>query len=282
MEKLKLIFIAGIMGRSGTNYLARLLLNHPDVVRPRGHWELPLFDVSEYFVSFHTAFLQRRKAGRIDHSFKEFARSFGEGLMSELQERVLHPADHAKFLLHKNPATLGIEYFEHFFPKGKLIFLIRDGRDNLNSLLGVAGFADKGWHPKRYAHIALFSRKWAHSAQRMLNYATTPEKHCIVVKFEDIYREPNVILSQLSKYIGLHKDPQWLEKATNMTVKGSSFYTKVDSSFAEIATGGTEWEEIPKTEQFQPVGRWKNSWSALEKRLFFRIAGRELKALGYG
>lgn len=273
-----LIFVAGIMARSGTNFVGRMLLSHPDVCRPHGHWELPLLDVAEKFAEFHSAFIRRRgRAGRLAYSLDEFARSFGAGLMDLLAERVA-PEERTDYLLHKNPGTVGIEHFHRFFPGAKLIFLVRDGRDNVNSLMVAAGFRKKRLSLKRVYYFYKYSQAWAASARRIRSYSAAA--NCPVIKYEELNGSPEEGLRRIAEYVGLDITPAWIEEAANIPVSGSGFYRSAGEAVAEDP-GATNWRKVPKTASFKPVGRWRDSWSRLEKMIFQKVAGRELKALGY-
>jgi hypothetical protein len=296
VERPDLIFISGIMRRSGTNYIARLLLGHRDVCRPEGHWELPLFEAAGVFSEFHETFLHRgprgrlikfwasfrqvRHPNRLNYSIEDFARCFGEGLMSLLVERVPVESRASRYLLHKNPGTEGIEHFRRFFPDAKLIFIVRDGRDNVNSLMVAAGFKERRWNVMRWITFCRFAREWARSAQRVLNYSARPESNCIVVRYEELYSDSEKVLKQMSEYLDLPIYAEWLNQGSEITVTGSGFYRASGAMVVESA-GETNWRAVSKTNEFKPVGRWRTSWSWLDKFLFAKIAGRALKELGY-
>ena len=277
----RLIFVAGVMGRVGTNYLGRLLLAHPEVDRPAGHWELPLLDVADGFTELHSRFVGRRSPGRVPFSSDDFARCFGDGLERLLATRLLDPKENGRFLLHKNPSTLGIDRFRAFFPDAKLILLVRDGRDNVNSLLRAAGFRDaRWWSPRRLAYLCQYSRKWASSARRIRAYAASDADH-LVVTFESLHERPAAVLREIAEYVGLPISDAWLAEANSMPVKGSGFYG-APAAVAGPSASNTNWNEVPKDGSFQPVGRWRRQWSRLDVALFNWIAGRELAELGYG
>ena len=65
-----LLFIAGVTGRTGTNYLGRLLLDHPEVYRPTGHWELTLFEAAEEFHAFYDRYRSTR-GDRVPFSYDD-------------------------------------------------------------------------------------------------------------------------------------------------------------------------------------------------------------------
>jgi hypothetical protein len=274
-----LVFIAGSTARSGTNFLGRLLLAHPDICRPVGHWELPLLDVADQFVAFHSAFLRRRREGRLRYSLDEFGRCFGDGLLRLLASQVDPEARPSKYLLHKNPGTLGIEYFRTFFPDGKLIFLVRDGRDSVNSLLVAAGFGQRR-SVRRHLDFYHYTRSWADSARRIQAYAASPGANCMLVKFEDLHRDPAASLRRIAEYLEVDAPREWLAAAKDLPVKGSGFFRQTERGAAEDP-GQTYWKDVEKTERFKPVGRWCTSWSRLDRAIFNAIAGRSLAGFGY-
>jgi hypothetical protein len=274
-----LAFVAGSTARSGTNFLGRLLLNHPEICRPAGHWELPLLDVADEFVAFHTAFLKRRRKGRLCYSLDDFGRCFGDGMLRMLASQVEPPARSAKYLLHKNPSTLGIEYFRTFFPDGKLIFLVRDGRDSVNSLLVAAG-ARTARGLRRRVNFYHYTRSWASSASRVLAYVAAPGADCLLVKYEDLHREPAAVLERIAEYLEIAAPREWLDAANSLPIKGSGFFRPSSDGAAENA-GQTYWKDVQKTNRFKPVGRWCASWSKLDKAMFNALAGRQLAELGY-
>jgi hypothetical protein len=276
-----LLFVVGIMGRVGTNYLARLLVAHPEVCRPRGHWELPLLDAADEFADFHARFCSRREPGRLDYSFDEFAACFGRGLFDLLVERTDGAAASARYLLHKNPATLGLDRFRAFFPDAKVLLLVRDGRDNVNSLLRAAGFGEcRWWNLRRIAYLFQFSRKWARSARRMLSFLDADDD-CLLVRYEEVHASPETLLTRVAEFAGLDVPAEWLRGSQDLPVTGSGFLSATgDPSAAE--PGRTNWAVVPKTRAFQPVGRWRGSWSRLDLLIFDAVAGREMKRLGYG
>lgn len=278
---LALVFVAGAMERVGTNYIGRLLLAHPEVCRPEGHWELPLLDVAAEFEQTHSQFLGRRAEGRLDYSFERFARCFGDGLMQLFVERAVDVTSTTRFLLHKNPSTRGLDRFRAFFPDARLILLVRDGRDNVNSLLRAAGFRDSSsWSPRRLAYLAIYARKWALSARRILD-CLERDDDCLLVRYEALHGAPMQTLREIASYAGLALSDEWLAAADSLPVTGSSFYGS-EETFKSLVDSNTNWRPERKTSSFKPVGRWREHWSRLDRRVFERIAGPELRALGYG
>jgi len=224
-----------------------------------------LLDVVDRYEAFHRAFLARREAGRLDYTFAEFATAFGSGLVALLGDRVPSRPEGAR-LLHKNPGTLGIEQFDAFFPDAKLIFLLRDGHDVVNSQLAVLG------SKFRKRDIAMLARDWSNSAKRILDYAGSS----LQVRYEDLCASPTDELRRIARFVDLDEDEQWLLAEAAEEVRGSTHLR----SGAE-SPGHASWAAEPKTEAFNPVGRWRTSWSAADRFVFDRFAGAEMARLGY-
>jgi hypothetical protein len=71
-------------------------------------------------------------------------------------------------------------------------------------------------------------------------------------------------------------DSQTLDSVENAEVVGSSFFGPTGREDAKKPI----WTPSPRTEAFQPIGRWK-TWNAFQKIAFKRIAGDQLIAFGY-
>jgi hypothetical protein len=64
----------------------------------------------------------------------------------------------------------------------------------------------------------------------------------------------------------------WAE-LNRLPVKGSSFFTREDGEM-DFSDG------VQKTEDFKPLGRWKN-WTSKQKSIFESEAGEAQAAIGY-
>src|SRR5262245_37438209 len=130
--------LLGILPRSGTNYLSKLLSFHPDVrhIPPNGtsgeiglmaginHWKEAVKAFDRGFVNPGYPKTQIR--------FEDFAKHIGQSWIDYLVDRFQVPPGHV-FL--KEPCVWGLEYFFDLLPSAKLIILLRDGRDQAASMM---------------------------------------------------------------------------------------------------------------------------------------------------
>src|SRR4029450_11031710 len=123
----------GILPRSGTNFLWDLLLIHPDCTRARTPVNEDLFlDHSDDLVAFVSTV---RAAGDPiwgtfgpDTTDRLYA-AIGDGLLSFLW------TDQDRRLLSKSPSVRHLDRFFSFFPRARLLILVRDGRAVLQSAM---------------------------------------------------------------------------------------------------------------------------------------------------
>ncbi len=125
------------------------------------------------------------------------------------------------------------------------------------------------------------ARDWAAAVKRISSFDEEFKKsrfasQYMILRYEDIYQNPRPMAERVFAFMEVPCDGAILDAVENAEVVGSSFYGKSGQEDARKPN----WLPTPKTEAFQPLGRWK-SWSALQRNLFKRIAGRELIRMGY-
>jgi hypothetical protein len=98
----------------------------------------------------------------------------------------------------------------------------------------------------------------------------------LILRYEDVYKESRRMAERIFAFMEAPCDAEILTAVEAADVVGSSFYDKTRKENAVKPN----WTPTPKTEAFQPIGRWKG-WNALQKNLFKRIAGNDLIRMGY-
>lgn len=272
------VFILGVLPRSGTNYLSRVLRCHADLAASaRSLWEFPHLRKSDPLL--------------------EYARSMaGSSKLPELTERdVLAMVGDAWLewaavglpegcrLVLKDPSVRHLERFFSFFPRSLLLVLMRDGRDIASSSLR-ADFAApprvEALRPRTYPRafrspVAGLARRWAAASREVRGFLETPEARsgARAVRFEDLVREPEREVERILRFLGLSPDRFRWEEFADLGVRGSSFVGDRE--------GTIDWRDQPTTAAaFDPVGRWR-SWSARDVRRFAAAASGELARWGY-
>ncbi len=140
------------------------------------------------------------------------------------------------------------------------IYLYRDGRDV------AASFRKAIIGPKHIYHIANEWKSDQQAARDVLNIVG--EARVVSVKYEQLIKEPELVLSELSEKLGLKYNPKIM-----------SFYNSAESF--NTASAGKMWENLTKPIIRDHYGMYKDELSDEDILLFDRIAGDELYNLDY-
>ena len=133
--KPKICFILGINQRSGTNFIYRLLGEHPSCAASGPIWEDHFLRHSKMLIDYANALFKswnpiwevEKKIG----GQEMLLRHFGDAIEHFLRLQVIRDSPHQippKLLLTKTPNVIGLDNFFDLFPGAYLILLVRDGR----------------------------------------------------------------------------------------------------------------------------------------------------------
>jgi len=267
------VFILGIMPRSGTHYLMSLLCLHPDCVQsiiPEDGL-VTMSNILMQYVVRNT--LQWQLTGDFPEieADRLLTEELGKGLISFLQRagsrtnEVLERerANGVKYLVTKTPNVKNLKNFFKLFPKEKLLILVRDGRDVVESNhLSFKYSREKA------------TREWAKAAQdisRMQQKWNKEGREFLVVKYEELYQNTESEMKKILFFLGLEVLKYDFDKALDVQVIGSSVFQR---------DGEVSWQPLKKTKEFNPLSR-SAGWSRLQHERFNWLASNELKLLGY-
>ncbi|MCB0490443.1 MAG: sulfotransferase [Cyclobacteriaceae bacterium] len=250
---LRFVMVVAPYQRSGTNFLGRLMLQHPDITRPIGAWEIPFMELDDQLRKIRTAF-RTTLPGRHTYEMSDFRYAFGSGFANVLRNRVPCEEKERAVMLIKHVSPRGVEHFFEMIPDGKLIFLVRDGRDTVTSLL-AAHFRERRGRFFRPDLAYRYAKRWRQNTMILKRAKEKFLDRALIVRYEDLVADEFTQLRRIGDYIGLFFDQQTLDLAKNLPVKGSSFAPKDGVR--------SVWRDREKTSDFKPVGRWK-SLSKLE------------------
>jgi hypothetical protein len=257
------IFIQGIMPRSGTNFLTRLIALHPDCQHPAPIMEDLLLHRAHLLVRFADQVWKAWHNHKgwdvpaLEH--KRLLRALGNGLVAFLQEKIEAPR-----VVTKSPQVYHLEHFFDLFPQAKLIVLVRDGRSVVAS--GMRSFDWK---------FEVGVDRWKTAADHVIRFVGGPtDKSCyLCLKYEDLHQDLNAQLPRLLEYLELDSARYDFEAAARLPIVGSSEGRLPDRR-------QVSWEPVRKTDAFQPLERWRQ-WPGEQLRHFERLAGEQLLQLGY-
>jgi hypothetical protein len=152
-----------------------------------------------------------------------------------------------------------MDVLHRLFPNAKFIHLVRDGRDVALSIMHTS------WGPSNLTRAAEDWRRkleLAHKMAAMLPGAT------LEIRFEDLVRDPAVILARICKFLGEEYEPQMLQ-----------YHESARERMPEVSM---KWHQNSVTEVNQDkVFEWKTRMSKADRAVFQDVAGPVLETFGY-
>jgi protein-tyrosine sulfotransferase len=271
------VFVHGILPRSGTNYLSRVLRCHPDLAAsPRKVWEFPHLRKSDPLVTYARSMARSRKLPELAE--EDVLRLVGDAWL----EWAGAGLPEGKRLVLKDPSVRNLDRFFGFFPRSYLLILVRDGRDVACSSLRAGFAAPQRFHPLRprtyrrifVGRIEELARRWAAASAEIRAFLETLDAgaRCRPVRFEDLVRQPEREVGAILEFLALPAERFRWDAFAELGVRGSSFVGD--------RKGSVDWSDR-RPEAFDPVGRWR-AWSARDVRRFASVASAELAHWGYG
>ena len=257
------IFIHGVSPRSGTNYLWDLLLLHPDCGAGRHPVREDLFlDNANLLTTFTTATREAwdPRWGYFEDDIEaELRASIGDGLISFLW------TDKEKRLVTKNPSVRNLGLFFDFFPRARLVILMRDGRSVVESCMRTFGW-----------DFDTATRKWSAAAEEIRAFMTTAASSGLsyrLVAYEELVDDVEHSLGRLFDDLQLDKELYDFAAARTLPVRGSS-------AFFGAGKSTVHWDPVPRDEDFDPRERWRQ-WSSPQHERFNWVAEDLLRYFGY-
>ncbi|BAQ64665.1 sulfotransferase [Geminocystis sp. NIES-3709] len=261
---MKTVFIIGIGGRSGTNFLQSLLLLHPNCTKysktPPEDW---LIADSSFLVSY-----AETVSSRLENYWPEIKRnelrnqllySLGKGLLDTITGD-----DPDKFYITKTPSTQCLDNFFELFPDSKLIILIRHGKDMTESR--VKSF---NWDYQKAME------NYRDSGQRILDFQQqwkSKSNNFLIVKYENLVNHTKIECDRIFNFLGLPPNLVTEKALNSLPVIGSSTH-KGDKDYVH-------WEPIYDKTGFDPLARSSN-WTEELHQQFEEICSDVSKKLGY-
>lgn len=269
-----IIFILGIMPRSGTHFLWHLLGLHPDCDKSAIP-EDGLVSKSDFlarYVNLNYHVWQSEGDLPAIPAKELLMESLGEGLKIFLQRARIaadqlstgQAAKQAKYLVTKFPQVTSIDKFFRLFPREKLLILVRDGRDLVESI--NVSF--------RYSREEAI-RDWARAARRIVafekRWADAKDQYCIV-KYEELYTNTEQEMRKIMNFLELDAVNYDFKEALNLPVVGSSVFKRGE--------GDVHWTPVSKTHDFNPLSRTA-AWTRRRHERFNWLAKEELLLFAY-
>lgn len=260
------IFILGILGRSGTNYLHDLLRLHPDcTIREPPIWEDSLLFHAGSLSSYcKTVFGYWKQAWSLEEEQELLLyQCLGNGILE-----FLNINNNGKRIVTKTPTVENIDLFFKLFPQSPLLIIIRDGRAVVES--AIRSF------PMEFEQTA---RLWTRNARLIDRFVQTHSdalgKKFLLIKYEDLVQNAGEEMRKIIRFLDLDEAEYDFNAAQNLPVRGSSSYKGDKSNEKNL-----RWDPLQKDANFQPLERFRH-WSKARHQRFNWLACAELNAFGY-
>ncbi len=161
-------------------------------------------------------------------------------------------------------------------PRSRLLFLLRDGRDVVDSELaanrpgawvsrdfpGVQGISDAA----KLDFVTQSAHKWLWRTEAVQRAYAAHPGHKLLVRYEDLRREPARYLSQIFQWLGLDADPETVAAVTER------------HSFERVPAGHRGPDQFFRA---ATPGLWRANLTAREGDAVSEILGPKLRELGY-
>jgi hypothetical protein len=179
-------------------------------------------------------------------------------------------------VLIKEPnGSHGAELLMSLVPRARLVFLLRDGRDVIDSLLDARG--GDGWvatpnmdlddPAERLAYVRRQARLWLNCTNAVQSaYAAHPEQARWMLRYEDLRTNTLETLRPLVGWLGLRRD----DAALRASIEANAF----EALPRRLRGPGT-----PR--RAATPGLWRQNLTAAEREAVLAIIGPKLVELGY-
>jgi len=257
------VFISGILQRSGTNFLQDLLLLHADCCTG-GIFEDYLIPSSPLLMQFLSTLTESWDPNWFTEPRSAIRRKLGHALGRALLKFFCDDRQVARYLVMKTPSTLHLQSVFELFPTARVLVIVRDGRDVVES--GIRTF---GWNWECAV------RQWRDSAARILTSLAHPSvgSRTLLIRYEDLLADTPREMTRIIEFLGLEPARYDFTATDRLAVRGSC-------EFGRRTGCNVGWEPVPRTAVFAPVGRHR-VWTARKQQRFAWLAGEASHQLGY-
>lgn len=282
-------------GRSGSTWFLNLLGSHSDVVPMHEPWLG--HHLAPYALFMHSPddpddfFSWMRRTFRDDPDYffsMEFSDRWRPLLRELILQRLEDHVDYARplrrsadpdlrLLIREPNASWAAETIIGLLPRSRMIFLVRDGRDVLDSL--IDGYQPGGWLSERTPRVSVTAEKRAYF---MESHATAwVETMEAVQRAFDAHRQEDRLLVRYEELLGdtprvLNGVLRWLGLEASVKL--------VDEIVARHAFAGVPEDQKGRRRPKRAAtpGLWREHFTANEQMRVERLMGAKLSQLGYG
>lgn len=275
------IILIGQRVRSGTNFVASTLFQHPQVITippDNSTGELNLFIDRAIKYNVFDKVVNKSSGPEIDDKHIFFQHYGNLWIQLLLNKYKISPN---KTVFIKSPFIENWDLWRLAFPNAKIILLSRDGRDNVISSV-VAGNDKRSWHSfkiflKKRINFYLgrtfvsSARHWAKTAD--IFHEIQENKLLKKFRYEELNNSKEKI-HELFKFCELDTEDEIIERSLKAPVVGSSWGVQTKSM------AKPNWTPDKDKKKYKFSKKW-DKWGVLKRTTFKIIAGKRLVKLGF-
>ena len=184
-----------------------------------------------------------------------------------------YDADNPRLLLKEVAGAHAAPLVMSLFPASKMVFLVRDGRDVVDSQ--TAANQPGGWLPvtgwttpdERIEFVRRRARTWVGDVTAIEKaFRAHPAERRKMVRYEDLLAAPAENVIELIDFLGVRRHERWLERAVEV------------NAFESVPA-----EQKGPTKFFRSAtpGAWRNNMTEEETAILHDVMGNKLRELGY-
>lgn len=268
------VFVVG-SPRSGTTWLQRILLCHPQLC---GGQESHFFSAASGFIYPFIAATSNRPVGLPAY----WSEADIAAAMIELWQRTMLPlierSPDAHFLIEKTPDhAICMASIIELLPAARFIHMIRDSRAVSASLMAASKGWGRNWAPKDAREAALCWGRHVSTA-RNEGQKVGPDRYTEIF-YEDLAADAVGESTRIFKFIGVDVSPEQVENYVN----SQRFDVQKASSGTPIPTV-TQSGNKTEPEGFFRSGKpdsWRGDLSLYQKLVIWRFTRKLMAELGY-
>jgi hypothetical protein len=193
----------------------------------------------------------------------------------QVAERDAHVSEPVVIVKEPN-GSHGAEFMMSLLPRARLIFLVRDGRDIIDSLIDgmtKGGWLDKGYMQRmetaedRLAFATSEARAWLERTNVVEHaYEAHPPERRWKLRYEDLRADTRATLRPLVDWLGI----EWSDRELEAAISANAF----EAIPTQRKGPGTQ-------RRAATPGLWQQNMSDEERRAMEEIMGPKLIELGY-
>ena len=257
------VFIGGA-GRSATTLLRVMLDSHPYISCGPEMKVLPL--ICKFQTELKSGFAEFLNSYQVsDEKIDLLFRDLINGLFSSHLQ-----ANGKRRWAEKTPHNLlYIRQLSRIFPEARFVHVLRDGRDVAASLVEMQWFDIKSkqkiWYTENIRNAAIYWKEIVSGIRKAAVDAGVWGRYA-ELRYEDMIVDPKENLEELMNFLGEEWDDRLLD-----------YYNQVH----ELPEGESSSPQVKKSLYTSSIGRWKQSFTDEDRRIFKETAGELLVELEY-